>query len=147
MIYGNLHYVNRMYYMNADLYRYAIGREGQSVQEDVMKKRYPHQIRSTLLCFTAFHLDEITQKRKCAYLRHELFIMFGISILFARLNRTEEADHAIEKMWEDCRAFDAKWADYFRYHTALRFICLPGRAGGDVVRMIYLLAHRVVRFN
>ena len=147
MIYGNLRFVQRMYYMNCDLYRYAIGREGQSVQEDVMKKRYPHQIKATVLCFTSYHLDEITEKRKRNYLRHEIFIMFGISILFTRLNRTEQADRDIEQMWADCRAFDAKWADYFRYRTALRFICLPGKTGRDAVRLMYLLAHRVVRFN
>ena len=121
MVYGNLKGVTRMYYMNADLYRYFIGREGQSVQEDVMKRRYTHQ--------------------------HELFIMFGISILYARLNRTQEADANLEAMWDRCRAFDAKWTDYFRYRTLLRFVCVPGKGGSAFVEFIYRFAHLVVRFN
>ena len=147
MVYGNLKNVHRLYYMNCDLYRYAIGREGQSVQQDVMMRRYPHQIKATELCFTAFHLDDIPEKRKRAYLRHELFIMFGISVLFTRLNRTEQADRDIEQMWENCRSYDAKWADYFREKSPLRLVCLPGKRGSAFVSAFYSIAHHIVRFN
>ena len=147
MVYGNLKNVHRLYYMNCDLYLYAIGREGQSVQQDVMMRRYPHQIKATELCFTAFHLDDIPEKRKRAYLRHELFIMFGISVLFTRLNRTEQADRDIEQMWENCRSYDAKWADYFREKSPLRLVCLPGKRGNAFVSAFYSIAHHIVRFN
>ncbi len=147
MVYGNLQNVHRLYYMNADLYLYTIGREGQSVQKDVMMRRYPHQIKATELCFTAFHLDDILDKRKRAYLRHEMFIMFGIAILFTRLNRTEQADRDIDQMWENCRAFDAKWADYFREKSPLRLIYMPGQKGAAFVSFFYNLAHRIVKFN
>ena len=147
MIYGNLQAVERMFYLNIDLYRYYIGREGQSVQEDVMKRRYSHQIRATELCFRAFHLDDIADRRKKAYLKHELFIMYGIAILHARLNRTKQAEEDIEKMWENCRTFDRKWADHFRYRTSLRLICIPGRCGDDITRAAYWFAHCIVRFN
>ena len=146
-VYGNLKGVYRMYYMNADLYRYFIGREGQSIQEDVMKRRYTHQLKATELCFKAVHLDEVRDKRKLSYMKHELFIMFGISILYARLNRNAEADAELEAMWDRCRLFDAKWTDYFRYRTLLRFVCVPGRGGAAFVDFIYRFAHLVVRFN
>ena len=147
MVYGNLRYVERMYYMNCDLYRYAIGREGQSVQEDVMKRRYTHQLKATELCFKAFHLDEITDRRKLAYLKHEMFIMFGISVLYARLNQTEEAEANLEKLWEECRRFDYKWANYFRRKTVLSIVSIPGKAGEKLVELTYRFAHLVVRFN
>ena len=147
MIYGNMRYVEHMYYMNTDLYLYAIGREDQSVQESVMTKRCGHQIKSTELCFTSYHLDEITNKRKKAYLKHELFIMFGISILFTRLNKTDEADKQIDDMWQVCYDYDPKWAEYYRKKSLLKFICLPGKGGRDFVRTIYTIAHKVVRFN
>ena len=146
-VYGNLKSVYRMYYMNADLYCYFIGRQGQSVQEDVMKRRYTHQLKATELCFKAVHLDEVRDKRKLSYMKHELFIMFGISILYARLNRNAEADAELEAMWDRCRAFDAKWTDYFRYRSLLRFVCIPGKGGSAFVEFIYRFAHLVVRFN
>ncbi len=147
MVYGNLPPVKRMYYMNTDLYHYFIGREGQSVQEDVMKRRYAHQFKATELCFTAFHFDEIENRKKRAYLRHELFIMFGISIVCARLNRTQEAERDVFDLWETYRVYDKKWADHFRYRTPLLFICIPGTFGAAIVRLVYRIAHKVVRFN
>ena len=147
MVYGNLRDVELMYYMNADLYRYYIGREGQSVQEDVMKKRYMHQIRATELCFMAYHLDDIKDKRKKSYCRHELFIMFGIATLFTRLNMTEEADADLEKMWERLRSYDWKWANYFRKKSPLRLVNIPGRKGAGFVKVAYNISHRIVRFN
>ncbi len=147
MIYGNLQNTERLYYLNTDLYRYYIGREGQSVQEDVMKKRYNHQLKIAELCFRACHLGNIEDKRKRNYMRHEMFIMFGIAVLFARLNKNEQCDRELEQMWENCRAFDREWADYFRYRTLLRLICIPGRAGAGFVSFIYHAAHRIVRFN
>ena len=146
-VYGNLAGVKRLYYMNSDLYLYTIGREGQSVQEDVMKRRYQHQLRATELCFTAFHLDAIQSRKQRAYLKHEMFIMFGISVIYARLNQTEEADANLDAMWQTCRDYDPKWADYFRKRTALALLGVPGKAGRTFAVGTYRLAHRVVRFN
>ena len=147
MVYLTLPHTRRMVYMNADLYRYAIGRPDQSVQRTVMMKRYHHQILVTEWCFTSCHLDDIQEPRLKRYMRHELFVMFGIAILFTRLNRTVETDAALERMWETCMAFDPKWGGYFRNRSPLRFICLPGRFGQNVSGLVYKLANKVVRFN
>ena len=147
MVYLTLPHTRRMVYMNADLYRYAIGRPDQSVQRTVMMKRYHHQILVTERCFTSCHLDDIQEPRLKRYMRHELFVMFGIAILFTRLNRTVETDAALERMWETCMAFDPKWGGYFRNRSPLRFICLPGRFGQNVSGLVYRLANNGVRFN
>ena len=112
-----------------------------------MMKRYPHQILVTEKCFASYHLDDVTQPRLKRYMLHELFVMFGISILFTRLNKTAESDADLEKMWENCRAFDPKWADHFRKRSLLWFICIPGRFGQNFSGLIYKIANKVVRFN
>ena len=147
MVYQALPYVKKMYYLNADLYRYYIGREGQSVQRDVMTKRYQHQLTVTQKCFEAAHLDEIKDARQQKYLKHELFMMFGISVLYSRLNKSEEADENLNKMWESCYRFDKKWAEYFQKHTPLRLICIPGKMGRNLSYTVYTAANKVVRFN
>ena len=147
MVCLTLPHTRRMVYMNADLYRYAIGRPDQSVQRTVMMKRYHHQILVTERCFTSCHLDDIQEPRLKRYMRHELFVMFGIAILFSRLNRTVETDAALERLWETCMAFDPKRGGYFRNRSPLRFICLPGRFGQNVSGLVYRLANKVVRFN
>lgn len=147
MVYLTLPHVQTMYYINADLYRYWIGRPDQSVQKDIMSRRYHHQILVTELCFTACHLDDIRDKALKRYLHHELFIMFGISVLFTRLNRTQETDAALEAMWERCAAFDEKWARHFKNRTLLWFVTRPGRRGQDFANLIYYTANKIVRFN
>ena len=146
MVYQTLPHVDRMYYMDTDLYRYWIGRPDQSVQRDVMMKRCHHQILVTQRCFTTCHLDDITSKQLKRCLRHELFIMFGIGILYTRLNKTEEADAMLEDMWHECAAFDAKWARHFRKRSLLRFICMPGKFGRWFSGVVYRIANKVVRF-
>ena len=147
MVYRVLPKVEKMYYMNIDLYRYWIGRPDQSVQEEVMKKRYTHQLMVTERCFRTCRLDEIKNKRLRAYLKHEFFVMFGISILYARLNKSDEADANLDRMWQACIDHDAKWGKHFRYRTPLALICLPGRFGRNFGVFIYRLANKIVRFN
>jgi hypothetical protein len=147
MVYRTLPRVKKIYYADMDLYRYWIGRPDQSVQENVMKARYMHQIRVTEKCFTSCHLDDIKEKMLKKYLRHELFILFAIAILNARLNKTDESDAAIFKMWERIIAFDKKWGKHFRYRTVLALISIPGTAGRNIAVLIYRLANKIVRFN
>lgn len=147
MVYQTLPYVEKMYYMNSDLYRYWIGRPDQSVQKTVMMKRYTHQLLVTQMCFKACHLDDVKQPRLKKYLEHELFIMFGISILYARLHKSAEVDAVLEGMWEDCRKFDEKWANHFRRGTVLSLICLPGKGGQNFAEFIYNTCNKIVRFN
>jgi len=147
MVCQTLPFIKRLYYRNTDLYRYTIGREGQSVSEAVQKKRYAHQILVAERCFRSCHLDRVENRRLRRYLKHELFMMFALAIVFTRLNKTAESDRDLDKMWENCRAFDEKWGRHFRYRTPLWFICLPGKFGRNFTNFIYRLAYQVVRFN
>lgn len=147
MVCQTLPYIQRMCYMNADLYRYWIGRPDQSVQQNVSMGRYSHHIQVAERCFASAHLDEIKQPRQKKYMKHELFMLFGIAILFTRLNKTAESDAALEQMWENCRSFDKKWANHFRYRTPLWFVCIPGRFGQNFSCFVYRFANKIVRFN
>lgn len=147
MVCSQLPYIQKMYYMNADLYLYTIGRAGQSVQEDMMKKRYTHQLLVAEECFKTCHLDQVTQPMLKKYLKHELFMMFGIAIMFTRLNKSAETDADLEKMWGHCRNHDEKYANHFRNGTVLWFITLPGKFGQNFTVFIYRLANKIVRFN
>ena len=147
MVYQLLPYCKKLLYLNMDLYRYFIGREGQSVQKDVMMGRYEHQLIVSQRCFEVVHLDDIAEPRLRKYLDHELFMMFGISTLYARLNRSDEADKRLKQMWDDCIRYDEKWAKKYRYRSALRLVCIRGRFGRDISCASYAVANKVVRFN
>ena len=147
MICKTLPRVRRMYYFPADLYRYKIGRADQSVQESSIIKRYTHQLLVTEKCFVACDLSTISEPMLKRYLKHELFILFGISVMFTRLNRSDAADAELVKMWERCIRHNEKWGKHFRYRSPLALICLRGRLGRALAIFFYRLANKIVKFN
>ena len=147
MVYQCLPGIRRLRYMDADLYRYTIGREGQSVQEEATKKRYTHQLLVNERCFQVCHLDDIQPRQLKQYMKHELFMLLAIGVNFTRLNRTKSADADLKKMWQTCKTYDKKWANYFRWRTPLTFLCFPGKPGQLATLLIYRIANKVIRFN
>ncbi len=147
MVFRTLPHVQRLYYMDADLYRYWIGRPDQSVQAKTMMKRYTHHLLVVEKCFAACHFDSLSHKRLKKYLKHEMFILFGIAILYTRMNKTKEVDKDLREMWKKCFAHDEKWGKHFRYWTPLTFICIPGKLGQYLCQFVNWLANHVVRFN
>ena len=147
MVCKTMPHIKRMYYMPSDLYRYWIGRPDQSVQENVSKKRYTHHILVAESCFKSVKLDEIAEPMLKRYLRHELFMLFGITTMFTRLNKSEETDRDLEAMWQSCKAHDKKWGTHFRNLSPLAIINIPGKIGQLITTTFYRLANKVVRFN
>ncbi len=147
MVCRTLPYVEKMFYMNIDLYRYTIGREGQSVQDDVSRRRYSHHLQIAELAFKSVDLNQVSNKQKKAYMKHELFMLFGIATLFTRLNKTEECDAALEQMWKNCEEHDEKWAKHFRKYSPLFFVNISGKKGQTLTSVVYKAANKVVRFN
>ncbi len=147
MICKTLSKVKRMYYFGKDMYRYFIGRPDQSVGQSAVVKRYTHQILVTIQSFKAVDFDSISDKRLKNYLKHELFMLFGMSIMFARLNKSDKADGDMRAMWAECIEYNEKWGKYFRYRTPLSLICLPGKFGRAITCTFYKIANKIVRFN
>ena len=147
MICKNLPRVKKMYYFPHDLYRYWIGRPDQSVQEAAIIKRYTHQLLVSEKSFAACDLENITEPMLKKYLRHELFMLFGISIMFARLNKSDEADAKLEEMWDTCKKNNYKWGRHFRHRTPLAIICIRGKFGRALAIFFYRIANKIVRFN
>lgn len=147
MVCRTLPYVERMFYMDIDLYRYTIGREGQSVQDDISRSRYTHHVQIAESCFKSVDLDALKVRQHRQYMEHELFMLFGIASIFTRLNKSDEADARLEAMWRSCEAHDEKWTRHFRKGTALAFVNIPGKLGRAVADGFYKYANSVVRFN
>ena len=139
--------VEKMYYFPKDLYRYWIGRPDQSVQQQTLLKRYSHHILIAEKCFSSFDFDAIKEPMLKKYLKHELFMLFGIAIMFTRLNNTNEADAAVVQMWETCRLHSKKWANHFRWRSALSIISIRGKFGRALTAFFCKIANKIVRFN
>lgn len=146
-VYSVLPKIKKFIFIDKVLYNYTIGREGQSVQEDIIKKRYKHQILASQTIFTTYRLDEIKDRKLRKYMYHECVMLLLIAVIFARLNRTEEAERDVEKMWEDCIAFDKKRAEHIKKYSLAAFVSVDGKTGREFGIALYRFAQKVVRFN
>lgn len=147
MVCSVLPYVEKMYYMDINLYRYTIGREGQSVAMAATMRNYRHQLLVAQECFAAVERAKPQNKKLKQHMEHELFMMFGIATVFSRLNDSQEADDNLNAMWEKCSAINAEHANKFRRRSVLALVNLPGAPGRKTVKGVYRLAHKVIRFN
>ncbi|MBR1891848.1 MAG: glycosyltransferase family 2 protein [Clostridia bacterium] len=139
----------KIFYYNADLYQYTIGREGQSVQEDVMTKRYKHQLYVAEKIFETCHLDDMKAKSRRLYqlMYHEFYMMYAIGCIYARRSPEPDAEENLQKMWDAAYAFDEKYAKKLRKRSTLKFLNIKGKFGKGFANFIYKLAHSIVKFN
>ena len=147
--YRPLPLVKRICYINADLYRYLIGRADQSVAEEILKKRCSHQILVSKEIFCAYRLEEIRKDRPrlAKYMYHEVVFMMTIACAFTRLNKTEEAEQMIRDMWAELALFDEKLVHRVRRESLAATMNLPGSVGRWIGNMGYRIAHKFISFN
>ncbi len=148
-VYAPLPLTKKLLYLDEDLYRYLIGREGQSVSEQVMMKRCGHQVEIAQRIFDLHDLKVILAEnpKLGRYMFHEANFMLVIAAVFTRLNRTPEAEAQVKAMWEHCMATDPVMAKKMRRHILNWGVNLPGTFGRGVGLKGYKIAHRIVQFN
>ena len=76
-----------MYYADIDLYRYFIGREGQSVNEATMVKRLDQQFRVTRIMMESYHLySDVESSRLRSYMMGYFTMMMAICSVLTKLS-------------------------------------------------------------
>ncbi|GFZ27091.1 glycosyltransferase family 2 protein [Lactobacillus corticis] len=147
LVYEPLKYVHSFYYLNIDLYHYFIGREDQSVNEQVMLRKIDQQllINKRMIYFFAKEVDH--QADYAPYLKYYLEIITTISSVI--LIRGKKREYLMKKrqLWNDLRRLD-----YPLYHSLRRrpfgqLINLPGWGGRKFVSAVYMLVHKLYGFN
>lgn len=146
-VYVPLKYVETFKYVDVDLYRYYIGREGQSVQGDVFARRYAQQIYVSELIFKQYDLAQeikLNAKRgKCLY--HNCRMVMSVATAGARLNCSDEADQNVNDMWNRCIEHDEKYGKKLRYHTPIALQMFPGKSGRNFANGLYRITRKLVK--
>ncbi len=89
-VYQPLPSVKTMYYMDVNFYRYFIGREDQSVHEDVMIRRIDQQLLVNRLMIDSVAGKRISDKHLRQYLLRYLDIITAVSSIMLIRSGTEE---------------------------------------------------------
>lgn len=146
--YQPLPYVKRIMYFNVDLYHYFLGREDQSVNEEVMKRRIDQQIYVTKLVSECVDLDAVQQvyPKLAKYMVRNVSIMMAISSIYLLLINTPEAWEKRSRLWEDIRQSDRQLYRRLRFATLSGLTNLPGRAGRIATVTGYRAARKIYGF-
>ena len=146
-VYQPLKAVKDIYYMDVNLYRYYIGREDQSVNEQVMIGRIDQQIRVTKLMLDAFNPYDVVNKKLRKYLISYLEIMMVISSILAILSKDEENLKKKDELWDYLRDRNPRLYRRIRRGALGQAMNLPGKVGRSIAVVGYRIANKLYGFN
>lgn len=148
-VYQPLPFVETIYYMNLDFYRYFIGRADQSVNEQVMVKRVDQQLRVTRLMIDAHDLRKIylQHRRLGRYMFNYLAMMMTISSVFLIIDGSPEALGKKTQLWEYLRTVDSGMYHKMKYRSISAVGNIPGYQGRKLSVKLYRMARRIYKFN
>ena len=131
-VFEPLPYVKTMYYLDVNFYRYYIGREGQSVNEQIMIGRIDQQIKvnQIMIDYLVDKMAKISGKRKLKkYMINYLEIITVISSVMLIRSGTEENLEKKAQLWNYIRQKDIGLFMKLRYGVLGSSMNLPGRGG------------------
>ena len=141
--------VEYIYYMDVNFYHYFLGRDDQSVNEQVLMKRIDQQIKVTELVADSVDLSEVKSKapKLAAYMYRNISIMMAISSIHLLLIGTEDAYEKRKKLWERIKNEDKNMYYRLRFTTLSGFTYLPGKLGGKLTIGGYRTAKKIYKFQ
>ena len=146
-VYNPLPYVKTMYYVNVDLYRYFIGREDQSVNEQVMIGRIDQQIRVNKIMIDSHDLTKIKNKKLRDYMVKYLTMMMTVSSVFLIKEGTEESLRKREELWDYLKTQNKGMFRMVNKMALSKPMQIRNRAGRKIVVWGYSLSQKIYGFN
>lgn len=139
--------VQTMYYLPVDFYRYFIGRNDQSVNENVMIKRIDQQLTVNRILVDNLKLDRIENPDLRSYLLNHVEITTIISC--ALLNRGGTAEHMAKKqeLWQYIRENNPALFKIVRKGLLGQLTNLYGLPGRKISNAVYKIAKSIYGFN
>ena len=133
--------------MDVDLYHYYIGREDQSVNEDIMIGRIDQQIKVNKILIEDYDLWRIQNKRLRKYMFNYLEIITVVSTVLLLRSGTEENLQKKRDLWKYIKDYDIRLFHHLRNGIMGNTMNLPGRGGRKISVAAYKLTQKIVGFN
>lgn len=146
-VYQPLPHVKSMYYLDVNFYRYFIGRDDQSVNEEVMISRIDQQIRVTKLMLDFYDVTKMGNKRLRNYMYQYLEIMMTISSIMLIKSGTNENYEKKKELWKYLKQHNFTLYRRMRFGFLGQGCNLPGKGGRNVSIAGYKLTRKFYGFN
>lgn len=146
-VYVPLKNVERMYYLDVDFYHYFIGREDQSVHEQVMIRRIDQALLVNRLLVSSVDPYGISDKHKRKYMLNFLEIVTTVSSVLLTKSGTEENLQKKKDLWVYIREENLKVYQTLRHRLLGYLLHLPGKPGRAVMIGGYKISQKIFGFN
>lgn len=146
-VFQPLPYVKTMYYLDVNFYRYFIGREDQSVNEQVMIGRIDQQILVTKLMLGYYDLGKIRPRKLRHYMMQYLEIMMTISSMLAIRSNDPENFKKKKELWQYLRKQNFPLYLRLRWGFLGQGVNLPGKSGRKIFSVCYKITQKFYGFN
>lgn len=146
-VFQPLPFVKNIYYLDVCLYKYFIGRDGQSVNENIMIKRLDQQYRVTRIMLDIYNNSEINHPNIDAAMVHYFDMMMCVSSILSILEGSKERLDDKERLWKDLKETNPLL--YKRVRTSIlgRTMNLPGKLGRKLSVIGYGITQKFFGFN
>lgn len=142
--------VKNMYYLDENFYRYYIGREDQSVNENVMISRIDQQIKVNKMMidyFVEHKAGIIKNKRLYQYMRNYLEIVTTVSSVLLIRSETKENLDKKKELWQYIKNQDRRFYNWLRHGIMGSAMNLPGKGGRKLSVDGYKICQKIFKFN
>lgn len=146
-VFQPLSHVRKMYYLDVNFYRYFIGREDQSVHEDIMIQRIDQQLLVNRLMVDSLASKRIENRRLRQYMTSYLDIIMTVSSIMLIRSQSDENFEKKKDLWRYLRNADVHLYRKIRYSLMGRCVNLPGKSGREVSVAVYRIAQKFYGFN
>ncbi len=140
-------YVKNMYYMDVNFYHYFIGREDQSVNEQVMIRRIDQQIRVNKLMVDVYNHGSFQEKHLKKYMFSYLDIITTVSSIMLIRAETEEALEKKKDLLNYIKSENRSTYKQLRHSLFGRVVNLPGKGGRKISVTAYKISQKFYGFN
>ncbi|WEV53111.1 glycosyltransferase family 2 protein [Bifidobacterium sp. ESL0704] len=140
-------WVKSLMYISTPFYHYFIGRDGQSVQTDVMIRRVDQLVRVNRAMVAATPERKNVSDGLYRYMIHFLSIESVVASVFLILSRNPANYQIKRELWENLRAVSPQISRDVRRQLPARAINLPGSLGRWIIRKGYHIAENIIGFN
>lgn len=146
-VFQPLPYVKRLYYIDVNFYHYFIGREDQSVHEDIMISRIDQQIKVNKMMIDFMAGRRIPDKKLKKYMINYLDIIMTVSSMLLLRSGTEENFEKKQELWQYLKKKDFGLYCTIRSSVLGRTCNLPGKGGRTFSIAAYRISQKFIGFN
>ncbi len=139
--------VKVMYYADVNFYWYFIGRDDQSVHEDVMIRRIDQQLRVNNMMIDCFNSESIEERKCRIYMKNYLMIIMTVSSIMCILSDSEENLVKKRELWDSLKEKEPWAYRKIRFSILGVWMNFPGKVGRKISVCGYRVTQKIFGFN